>query len=93
MIEFQVSHLLFNISKAKILFYVKTLLKDCVVCLYTLLAVWSFDTESECWSLMDAKGDIPVKKFLSPLNNIHLQVCGSKKQVCDYRSVAVATQW
>lgn len=23
-------------------------------------AVWAFDTDSECWSLMDAKGDVPV---------------------------------
>jgi hypothetical protein len=22
--------------------------------------VWAFDTETECWSLMEAKGDIPV---------------------------------
>ncbi|KAG2273578.1 hypothetical protein Bca52824_056133 [Brassica carinata] len=26
------------------------------------VSVWSFDTESECWSLMDAKGDIPVSR-------------------------------
>ncbi|CAH8391996.1 unnamed protein product [Eruca vesicaria subsp. sativa] len=31
-------------------------------CLTVLLVVWSFDTESECWSLMDAKGDIPVSR-------------------------------
>ncbi|CAH8346667.1 unnamed protein product [Eruca vesicaria subsp. sativa] len=26
------------------------------------VSVWSFDTESECWSLMDAKGDILVSR-------------------------------
>lgn len=25
-----------------------------------VLAVWAFETETECWSLMEAKGDIPV---------------------------------
>lgn len=25
------------------------------------VAVWAFDTETECWSLMEAKGDVPVK--------------------------------
>lgn len=31
-----------------------------VLYLYIFLAVWAFDTDSECWSLMDAKGDVPV---------------------------------
>lgn len=32
--------------------------------LYLILwSVWSFDTETECWSLMEAKGDIPVGLF------------------------------
>ena len=22
--------------------------------------VWAFDTETECWSLIEAKGDVPV---------------------------------
>ncbi|WJX96108.1 hypothetical protein P8452_77354 [Trifolium repens] len=26
------------------------------------ISVWAFDTESECWSLMEAKGDIPVAR-------------------------------
>ncbi|CAK9318546.1 unnamed protein product [Citrullus colocynthis] len=26
------------------------------------VAVWAFDTETECWSLMEAKGDIPVAR-------------------------------
>ncbi|KAA8548505.1 hypothetical protein F0562_000228 [Nyssa sinensis] len=26
------------------------------------LVVWAFDTETECWSLMEAKGDIPVAR-------------------------------
>ncbi|CAA7061892.1 unnamed protein product [Microthlaspi erraticum] len=26
------------------------------------VSVWAFDTDSECWSLMDAKGDIPVSR-------------------------------
>ncbi|XP_010243563.1 PREDICTED: acyl-CoA-binding domain-containing protein 4 [Nelumbo nucifera] len=26
------------------------------------VSVWSFDTETECWSLMEAKGDIPVAR-------------------------------
>uniref|UniRef100_A0A5B6ZML1 Acyl-CoA-binding domain-containing protein 4 n=1 Tax=Davidia involucrata TaxID=16924 RepID=A0A5B6ZML1_DAVIN len=26
------------------------------------IAVWAFDTETECWSLMEAKGDIPVAR-------------------------------
>ncbi|KAK6913804.1 hypothetical protein RJ641_021125 [Dillenia turbinata] len=26
------------------------------------VSVWAFDVESECWSLMDAKGDIPVAR-------------------------------
>ena len=25
-----------------------------------VFVVWAFDTETECWSLMEAKGDIPV---------------------------------
>ncbi|MCI21251.1 acyl-CoA-binding domain protein, partial [Trifolium medium] len=28
------------------------------------ISVWAFDTESECWSLMEAKGDIPVGIFV-----------------------------
>lgn len=27
--------------------------------------VWVFDTETECWSLMEAKGDIPVGMSLN----------------------------
>ncbi|KAJ1414245.1 Kelch-type beta propeller [Sesbania bispinosa] len=26
------------------------------------ISVWAFDTETECWSLMEAKGDIPVAR-------------------------------
>lgn len=26
------------------------------------ISVWAFDTETECWSLMEAKGDIPVTR-------------------------------
>ncbi|KAF7837858.1 acyl-CoA-binding domain-containing protein 4 [Senna tora] len=26
------------------------------------ISVWSFDTETECWSLMEAKGDIPIAR-------------------------------
>uniref|UniRef100_A0A1J3I774 Acyl-CoA-binding domain-containing protein 4 n=1 Tax=Noccaea caerulescens TaxID=107243 RepID=A0A1J3I774_NOCCA len=26
------------------------------------VSVWAFDTDSECWSLMDAKGDVPVSR-------------------------------
>ncbi|ESQ41861.1 hypothetical protein EUTSA_v10012828mg [Eutrema salsugineum] len=26
------------------------------------VSVWAFDTDSECWSLMDAKGDLPVSR-------------------------------
>ncbi|XP_052189359.1 acyl-CoA-binding domain-containing protein 4 [Diospyros lotus] len=26
------------------------------------ISVWAFDTESQCWSLMEAKGDIPVAR-------------------------------
>ncbi|XP_062174960.1 acyl-CoA-binding domain-containing protein 6 isoform X2 [Alnus glutinosa] len=26
------------------------------------VSVWAFDTETECWSLMEAKGDIPVAR-------------------------------
>lgn len=26
------------------------------------MSVWAFDTESECWSLMEAKGDVPVAR-------------------------------
>ncbi|CAJ1941068.1 unnamed protein product [Sphenostylis stenocarpa] len=26
------------------------------------ISVWAFDTETECWSLMEAKGDIPVSR-------------------------------
>ncbi|CAN8300524.1 unnamed protein product [Cochlearia groenlandica] len=26
------------------------------------LSVWAFDTESECWSLIEAKGDLPVSR-------------------------------
>ncbi|XP_031274396.1 acyl-CoA-binding domain-containing protein 6 [Pistacia vera] len=26
------------------------------------VSVWTFDTETQCWSLMDAKGDIPVAR-------------------------------
>ncbi|KAM7467076.1 hypothetical protein LguiB_014638 [Lonicera macranthoides] len=26
------------------------------------ISVWAFDTESECWSLLEAKGDIPVAR-------------------------------
>ncbi|XP_050220345.1 acyl-CoA-binding domain-containing protein 4 isoform X2 [Mercurialis annua] len=26
------------------------------------ISVWAFDTESECWSLLEAKGDVPVSR-------------------------------
>ncbi|XP_038722878.1 acyl-CoA-binding domain-containing protein 6-like isoform X2 [Tripterygium wilfordii] len=26
------------------------------------ISVWAFDTETECWSLMEAKGDIPISR-------------------------------
>ncbi|CAN0900568.1 Acyl-CoA-binding domain-containing protein 6 [Linum grandiflorum] len=26
------------------------------------ISVWAFDTETECWSLMEAKGDIPIAR-------------------------------
>ncbi|KAL8162802.1 hypothetical protein V2J09_014291 [Rumex salicifolius] len=26
------------------------------------LSVWAFDTETECWSLMEAKGDVPIAR-------------------------------
>lgn len=26
------------------------------------ISVWAFDTETECWSLMEAKGDVPVAR-------------------------------
>lgn len=29
-------------------------------CYFWLFIVWAFDTETECWSLIEAKGDIPV---------------------------------
>jgi len=32
--------------------------------IFLVFAVWAFDTESECWSLMEAKGDIPVGIFV-----------------------------
>lgn len=39
-----------------------------------IMAVWAFDTDSECWSLMEAKGDLPVIFF--KVLNIHFKVCG-----------------
>jgi len=37
---------------------------SCMIWNYTnvffAFAVWAFDTETECWSLVEAKGDIPV---------------------------------
>lgn len=32
--------------------------------IFVVLAVWAFDTETECWSLMEAKGDIPVQFYI-----------------------------
>lgn len=34
-----------------------------ILILSLVFSVWTFDTETECWSLMDAKGDIPVTSF------------------------------
>ncbi|GAU42716.1 hypothetical protein TSUD_382510 [Trifolium subterraneum] len=34
------------------------------------ISVWAFDTETECWSLMEAKGDIPNTQYMmNPWNN------------------------
>ena len=32
--------------------------------IFVVLAVWAFDTQTECWSLMEAKGDIPVLFYI-----------------------------
>nr|XP_009770759.1 PREDICTED: acyl-CoA-binding domain-containing protein 4-like [Nicotiana sylvestris] len=37
------------------------------------VSVWAFDTETECWSLLEAKGDVPVK-FHVLLCNLIVQI-------------------
>jgi len=41
------------------------LLWNCSDYNFGVCIVWAFDTETECWSLMEAKGDIPVGNFVS----------------------------
>lgn len=66
-----------------------------------VLAVWAFETETECWSLMEAKGDIPVS-FQSHINhksyfgNYFLSIVSwfvifTVQNLCHYRSHVVAT--
>jgi hypothetical protein len=58
------------------------------------VAVWTFNTETEHWSLIEAKGDIPVSCFL--LKDMHWQTqmwierssCGAES-----RQLEVATLW
>lgn len=41
--------------------------------LLAFVPVWAFDTETECWSLMEAKGDIPVS--FSKLVTVKITFC------------------
>lgn len=43
---------------------------------FVFCIVWAFDTETECWSLMEAKGDIPV--YFSFCTYDSLYVCLQK---------------
>lgn len=39
--------------------------------LFWFCSVWTFDTETECWSVVEAKGDIPVLSF----NLLYVLLC------------------
>ena len=63
----------------------------------TSTAVWIFNTETELWSLVEAKGDIPVSSFILGVN-----FCQSGKLSCELtelssgpelRQLEAATQW
>lgn len=43
--------------------------------LFWFFSVWTFDTETECWSVVEAKGDIPVLS----LDLLHFLLC-----ICTY---------
>lgn len=56
--EFQVQfHFMLSTCNSSVLFVAVGII---LIIIFGVCIVWAFDTETACWSLMEAKGDIPV---------------------------------